>query len=130
MSEFFKPYEFRKLYDDAPEPHPDDIAVDSFAAAMKLKMSIQRSKGYGGWDDESQCPVERLQQMLVEHIAKGDQVDVGNFAMMLFSRNALTFMPAQAASVPDEWVRTLSDLCSFAVNAVSKMRAAADLYRL
>lgn len=45
-----------------------------------------------------------------------------------------TAPPAQAASlttptpsvscVPDEWVRTLSDLCSFAVNAVSKMRAA------
>lgn len=30
----------------------------------------------------------------------------------------------QAAGVPDEWVRTLSDLCSFAVNAVSKMHSA------
>jgi hypothetical protein len=66
--------------------HPDDIAVDKFAAAMKDKMAKQRAKGYGGWQDKDDCPAERLQKFLVDHIPKGDPVDVGNFAMMLFSR--------------------------------------------
>ena len=68
------------------QQHPDDIAVDRFSAAMKDKLAKQRSKGYGGWDDPSVCSVERLQQMLVEHIEKGDPIDIGNFAMMIFNR--------------------------------------------
>jgi hypothetical protein len=70
--------------------HPDDAAVDRFAAAMKAKLANQRAKGYGGWDVPDQCPAERLQTMLVDHITKGDPVDVGNFAMMLFCRGEKT----------------------------------------
>lgn len=66
--------------------HPDDIAVDEFATAMKIKLAKQRAKGYGGWEDPAQCPVERLATMLVDHIGKGDPVDVGNFSMMLHHR--------------------------------------------
>lgn len=66
--------------------HPDDSAVDRFAAAMKVKMAESRAKGRSGWDNEALCPVERLQSMLCDHVAKGDPVDVGNFAMMLFNR--------------------------------------------
>jgi hypothetical protein len=73
--------------------HPDDSAVDKFAASMKAKMAKQRAKGYGGWSDKGQCPTERLQQMLVEHLAKGDPVDIGNFAMMLWSRGESTQAP-------------------------------------
>jgi hypothetical protein len=82
------------------EPVPaylDDWAVDRFAAAMKAKMAKQREKGYSGWDDPEQCPTERLQTMLFEHIAKGDPVDVGNFAMMLWNRVEATTPPAQPA---------------------------------
>ena len=68
------------------EPHPDDIAVDKFAAAMKAKMAVSRAKGRGGWDDPAQCDVADLCAMLVDHVEKGDPVDVGNFAMMLFNR--------------------------------------------
>lgn len=68
--------------------HPDDLAVDRFAAAMKEKMALARAKGRGGWNDPAQCSVERLATMLVEHIAKGDPVDVANFAMMLHQRGA------------------------------------------
>ena len=68
------------------EPHPDDIAVDKFAAAMKAKMAASRARGRGGWDDPAQCDVADLCSMLVDHIDKGDPVDVGNFAMMLFNR--------------------------------------------
>jgi hypothetical protein len=69
-------------------PHPDDVAVDRFAAAMKEKLAQARAKGRGGWDDPAQCSVETLARMLVEHVAKGDPRDVANFAMMLWARGA------------------------------------------
>jgi hypothetical protein len=76
--------------------HPDDLAVDRFAAAMKAKMAKQRAKGYGGWDEKDECSTERLQTMLAEHLAKGDPVDVGNFAMMLWNRGESTTPPAHS----------------------------------
>lgn len=71
----------------AQSPHPDDIAVDMFAAIMKLKLAKSRTKGRGGWDDPAVCSVEQLAQMLVEHVVKGDPVDVANLAMMVFMRS-------------------------------------------
>ncbi|HEY4720653.1 MAG TPA: hypothetical protein VII92_02300 [Anaerolineae bacterium] len=68
--------------------HPDDIAVDMFAIAMKVKMAKQRAKGYGGWDDPADCTVESLAYKLMEHAKKGDPADVANFAMMLHKRGA------------------------------------------
>lgn len=68
---------------------PDDLAVDRFAAAMKAKLARKREQGRGGWDDPAQCTVEFLTELLHEHVLKGDPVDVGNFAMMLFNRGAL-----------------------------------------
>ena len=66
--------------------HPDDLAVDIFTAAMKQKMAASRMKGRGGWDDPEQCDVAELCIMLVEHVEKGDPVDIANFAMMLYHR--------------------------------------------
>lgn len=65
--------------------HPDDDAVDAFAAAMKSKLAKKRAEGYGGWDDP-RTPPERLAQFLLDHLKKGDPLDIGNFAMMLFHR--------------------------------------------
>lgn len=73
-----------------PVAHPDDIAVDRFAAAMKTKMDKSRAVGRYGWDDPAVCSAEDLRLFLVNHIAKGDPVDVGNFAMMLFNRGETT----------------------------------------
>ena len=70
--------------------HRDDVAVDFFALAMKSKMASSRAKGRSGWDDPLQCPTERLQDMLAEHLHKGDPVDVGNLAMMLYNRKSPT----------------------------------------
>lgn len=79
------------------DEHLDDYAVNAFAAAMRVKMAASRAKGRGGWDDDAQCSAADLQRMLLEHLAKGDPVDVGNFAMMLWNRNertaALTAQP-------------------------------------
>jgi ribA/ribD-fused uncharacterized protein len=81
--------------------HPDDFAVDRFAAALKAKLAKKRAEGMSGWDDKTACPEERLQTMLVEHLDKGDPVDVGNFAMMLFNRGESCAAPAPAsAEVP------------------------------
>jgi len=71
----------------SPSTHPDDQAVDAFAVAMKAKLAKKRGEGRSGWEDKSQCTNLHLSKLLHEHVAKGDPVDVGNFAMMLFSRN-------------------------------------------
>lgn len=70
----------------APARHPDDIAVDAFADAMKAKMAKQRDKGYSGWESAA-CDDSYLADQLFRHAQKGDPVDVGNFAMMLHQRN-------------------------------------------
>jgi len=62
--------------------HPDDIAVDRFAAAMKEKLKLAREKGRGGWELCSQAVLSR---MLREHVEKGDPRDVANFCMMLWN---------------------------------------------
>lgn len=82
----------------APEQHPDDTAVDRFSFAMKHKLAAARAKGRGGWDDPEQCSVEMLARMLVEHVAKGDPVDVANFALMLHQRGADAAVLAAAAA--------------------------------
>ena len=58
----------------------DDLAVNRFACAMMQKMALSRAKGRGGWQT---CPVDVLWDMLREHVAKGDPVDVANLAMMI-----------------------------------------------
>lgn len=78
-----------------PEQHSDDVAVDRFAAAMKVKLAQKRAEGRGGWDDPEQCPVERLAELLHEHVSKGDPIDVANFSMMLWCRGGRTTPPVQ-----------------------------------
>lgn len=68
--------------------HPDDIAVDNFAAAMKQKLAAARAKGRGGWQ---QASAEELSSLLVAHLDKGNAgtfEDVANFAMMLHQNKA------------------------------------------
>jgi hypothetical protein len=68
------------------QQHDDDTAVDRFAIAMKDKLAKKRGEGRAGWDDEEYCPVEWLKQEMKRHSLKGDPVDVGNFAMMIWNR--------------------------------------------
>jgi hypothetical protein len=86
--------------------HIDDIAVDRFAEAMKKKLAKQRQKGYGGWNDKEMCPDGRLQKYLGAHLGKGDPVDIGNFAMMIWNRGE----SVTDAGVPDaDYIRALQD---------------------
>ena len=72
------------------EPHPDDIAVDRFAEAMKAKLKLEREKyNRGGWEDPSRCSPQYLAELLIGHLAKGNEgnlEDVANFCMMLHQR--------------------------------------------
>ncbi len=90
--------------------HPDDLAIDRFAVAMKAKMAVTRAQGRAGWNDPEQCPIERLQSMLVACVAKGDPVDVGNMAMMISARGGMTVAMSQAQS-GDEQHAALKALC-------------------
>lgn len=84
-------YEARDALGLIPAPaHPDDVAVDRFAAAMKAKLASARAKGRSGWEDKAQCQQESLALDLRKHVHKGDPVDVGNFAMMLHQRGEST----------------------------------------
>lgn len=66
--------------------HHDDFAVDLFATTMKAKMAASREKGRGGWDRPDECDVKDLAAMLVQHVEKGDPVDIANFCMMIWNR--------------------------------------------
>lgn len=68
------------------DAHPDDKAVDLFAAAMKEKLAVKRAEGRGGWDNPEACTIEFLVRLLHGHIWKGDPVDIGNICMMLWNR--------------------------------------------
>lgn len=74
-------------------PHPDDVAVDRFAAAMKAKLAKKRAEGRGGWDDKFDCSNETLSRLLRGHVEKGDPLDVGNLAMMIHQRDEIIGSP-------------------------------------
>lgn len=91
----------------------DNHAVELFAKAMRNKLQLKREQGSAGWNDIGECTGERLAQALLESVAKGDPVDVANFAMMLFcqheSHDALKTAYAASAggavdSVRYKWV--------------------------
>lgn len=90
--------------------HPDDLAVDRFAAAMKAKLAKKRDQGRGGWENKDECSQELLSGLLRDHVDKGDPVDVGNLAMMLSQRGE-TILPdhepalarAQLNAIVDAW---------------------------
>ncbi|UQW75657.1 MULTISPECIES: hypothetical protein [Pseudomonas syringae group] len=72
------------------DQHPDNQAVDTFAAAMKTKLAEARAKGRHGWL-ESLVQDKQLAELMVRHIPKGNAgnfEDIANFAMMLHQRGA------------------------------------------
>lgn len=73
--------------------HPDDAAVDRFAAAMKAKLAKKRAEGRYGWQCTSHITLSAL---LYEHVYKGDPLDVGNLAMMLHQNGMPIELPEHA----------------------------------
>ncbi|MGE4460617.1 MAG: hypothetical protein AB7D31_15335 [Stenotrophomonas sp.] len=84
------------LIDASPKSarHPDDAAVDAFAAALKAKLADARAKGRGGWRGDEPGMQQRLSDMLRAHVEKGDPRDVANFCMFLHQRGEGISVPA------------------------------------
>lgn len=64
----------------------DNEAVDKLAQAMKDKLAKKREQGYYGWET---CKHGDLVQLLINHVDKGDPIDVANFCAFLFARGEL-----------------------------------------
>ena len=64
----------------------DNEAVDKLAQAMKNKLAEKREQGYHGWET---CKHGDLVQLLINHVDKGDPIDVANFCAFLFARGEL-----------------------------------------
>jgi len=82
------------------EQHPDEIAVDRFAAAMKAKLKWEREqRNRSGWQAMSAADLSRI---LYEHLPKGDPVDVANLSMMLHQNGQQIETPPAEPEV-EEW---------------------------
>lgn len=73
---------------DEREEFMDCLLTNIAKRAMSEKLELSRNKGRGGWYEDS-CSVETLKQMLLEHIEKGDMVDVMNFAAMIYAKETM-----------------------------------------
>jgi len=60
--------------------------ITNLVKAMKEKLAKKRREGRGGWHRANDCDPGCLADMLLDHLARGDIVDVANFAMMLYNR--------------------------------------------
>lgn len=87
--------------------HPDDEAVDKFAAAMKQKLAQAREKGRSGW--EQMNPAD-LSSMLREHVEKGDPRDVANFCMFLWSLGYAIEAVKPADADESMWCRYIASM--------------------
>lgn len=70
------------------EAHVDDLHVDATVAAMKRRLAEKRAAGYRGWNDPNDCHIENLAILLHRSLRQGKALDVANFAMMLYRREA------------------------------------------
>ncbi len=88
--------------------HADDFAVDLFAEKMKSKLRAARVlKNRGGWE---QCTQEQLSEMLINHISKGDPVDVANFCMFLSFKELGILSDSALQSKYDRVVKGLEEI--------------------
>lgn len=81
----------RLAADDKRQPHPDDVAVDRFAADIKAALAGARRKGRDGWQDANVITTGGLAQQMAAQFLKqtpSTWVDVAAYAMMLHCRCA------------------------------------------
>lgn len=62
----------------------DNLSND-FADECRAKLYGKMQQGRVGWDDPA-WPIAEIKDALIEHIEKGDPVDVANFAMFWWNR--------------------------------------------
>jgi hypothetical protein len=68
--------------------HPDDVAVDRFAIAMKARLAAQRAGAHVDWRDPARADLEDLAAALMNAIAAGAAVDIAVRCMQLEARGA------------------------------------------
>ena len=80
-----------KVIIDLPDTlHPRAASlVRRFAEAMGKKLDKSQRK-YGYTDDWTESSLIGLQDALIEHVEKGDPIDVANFCAFLWHRKART----------------------------------------
>lgn len=64
-----------------------NAAVDAFAEQMKKKLRRKAMSGKQGWDDP-RWPRNDILRQLIEHVEKGDMVDVANFALFAWNQES------------------------------------------
>lgn len=78
----------------------DRAGVARFSEAMLAKLTKKRAEGRGGWNKPEQCTVDFLRELLLEHVRKGDPVDIANLAMMIWNRTTpLGLLPRETNNV-------------------------------
>jgi hypothetical protein len=60
--------------------------VSAFADELNIKLLRKIDEGKSGWDDP-EWPIEDIKRQLIEHVKKGDFVDVAAFAMFAWNKS-------------------------------------------
>ncbi|MDY6868830.1 MAG: hypothetical protein SVT56_13195 [Chloroflexota bacterium] len=71
-----------------PDETADHLMVTFATRKMREKLAEKRKEGRGGWFHDD-CSEEHLINLLNDHIAKGDMVDILNFAAMILAKREL-----------------------------------------
>lgn len=69
-----------------------DSAVDEFAERMKARLREKAAAGWYGWDDSAraeQAYTDMLGHAAGVKLARGQEVDIANYAMFLFRFNQM-----------------------------------------
>ncbi len=71
------------------DQHPDDVAIDRCAAAMKKRMAEFRKVGRGGWDDPNKMSVTELRYHFRQAYYKATQIwiDICVLSVMIWNRS-------------------------------------------
>ncbi len=64
----------------------DEAGVGRFAAKLDRTLDQKRAEGRGGWNRPYECSIEHLRHLQREAFAQGNQVSIGNYAMMIWNR--------------------------------------------
>jgi hypothetical protein len=66
----------------------DEVGLGRFTNAMSDKMMHKREQGWGGWEKEDECSIEKLKDLLKGQLTREqvDYVDIANYCMMIWNR--------------------------------------------
>lgn len=78
-----------KFCNSVSDEDANDIMVDTVAEEMRIKLQEKSEAGRRGWHNSQDCNNHDLKLALIEHIEKGDMIDVCNYAAMIYVRKQL-----------------------------------------